>query len=450
MLHGIAGQQAPDSPQARGTGGNDGIVFADPGKFEQQVGISSRGFGRDQRQSDVLLGYTIIEAMPSAFNPRSYAISQLNLCSNTDQKMPATLSEIRPPIAAVSVIVRSMDRPALRRALLSVANQTVRPREVVVVAACGAQHKPIDLEIHGCEIRLVMETESGAPLLRNAAANLGLQHATSEWLAFLDDDDEWLPQHVARLLPFAANAFAKWGGSARLAYSLAQGINRAGQPADVYGRTFNRVRLWENTLMPPVSAMFHRSLVAEGCACDERFPILEDWDFWLQCAQRTHFMHLPEITCRWYGAEGESGCGFDENADGVLYRKYQSLIQDKWREPRERMLAELMDKPKRAAVLLANGDHAGAARLCESVLLDHPEDVNAANILGMIHLRQGDAQRAKALIEIAVRNSPPHAGLYRNMSLVEHALGNEPASAAWLQKMNDLSAPTGNARKNSS
>jgi Glycosyl transferase family 2 len=342
--------------------------------------------------------------------------------------------------APLSVIIRSMDRPALRRALRSVANQNLLPQELVVIAACGRMHKPIDFEIAGCNLRLVTEPGTGCPLLRNAAANLGLHSVTSEWVAFLDDDDEWLPMHVERLMSFAMSNFQRWGSAGRLAYSLAQGINRAGQPADVYGRTFNRVRLWENTLMPPVSAVFHRSLVTDGCLCDERFPILEDWDFWLQCAQRTHFFHLPEITCRWYGAEGESGCGFDENADGIQYRKYQSMIQEKWRDVRERMLATLAEKVRSAATLLAGNDVTGAARLCENVLLDHPEDVNAANILGMICLRQGNVKRAKALIEIAVQNSPPHAGLYKNMSLVEAALGNVSLAAEWRTKSTMLSS----------
>src|SRR3990167_9252249 len=96
--------------------------------------------------------------------------------------MPETL------VPKISVIVRSMDRPMLREALHSISSQTYANIEVIVVNALGDSHRPLGGECGRFPLRLI---DAGKPLQRSAAANLGLDNASGEWIAFLDDDD-WL------------------------------------------------------------------------------------------------------------------------------------------------------------------------------------------------------------------------------------------------------------------
>src|SRR4051812_620779 len=93
----------------------------------------------------------------------------------------------------VSIIVRTMGRPEIRRALASVLAQTHRPLELVVVDASGGgfpQERFGDIPIRFA---------GGSPLDRPRAANAGLDAATGEWLLVLDEDDEIAPSHVAML-----------------------------------------------------------------------------------------------------------------------------------------------------------------------------------------------------------------------------------------------------------
>jgi glycosyltransferase involved in cell wall biosynthesis len=85
----------------------------------------------------------------------------------------------------VTVVVPTIPPRAdkLQRALRSVANQTVRPRDIVVQSDTG---------------RL------GAALNRDA----GLARSDSTWTAFLDDDDELEPQHIEHLLNHALSTDA--------------------------------------------------------------------------------------------------------------------------------------------------------------------------------------------------------------------------------------------------
>ncbi|MDE1943830.1 MAG: glycosyltransferase family 2 protein, partial [Betaproteobacteria bacterium] len=104
--------------------------------------------------------------------------------------MPST------PMPLVSVVVRSMDRPTLARALASVGNQTYSQVEVVVVNARGAAHSPLP-PAGALPVRLV---DPGVPLPRSRAANVGLQAARGDLLVLLDDDDWFDPPHLERLV----------------------------------------------------------------------------------------------------------------------------------------------------------------------------------------------------------------------------------------------------------
>ena len=95
----------------------------------------------------------------------------------------------------VSIIIRSMGRDRLANAVASVAQQTHRPRELLVVDATGGSHPPLPDAPTLTAVRLV---SVGRRLLRPAAANVGIDHAQGEWIGFLDDDDFFEPTHVAR------------------------------------------------------------------------------------------------------------------------------------------------------------------------------------------------------------------------------------------------------------
>ncbi len=337
-------------------------------------------------------------------------------------------------LAPVSIIVRSMGRNVLTRALASIDAQQLRPREVIVVAASGAGHPPLPAMHSSISVRLVMPPDGVQHLPRARAANVGLDAATSDWIGFLDDDDELLPQHLATLVPAATKAFAARGAAGRLVYALAQGVDEHGNQTDVYGRSFTWVKFWASTIMTIMSALFHRSLLAEGCRVDEQLDIHEDWDFWLQCAQRTQFQYIEQVTSLWHGAVGNSGCGFGANEDSARYVAGQERVKEKWRPVREQVLARIAEASRQAVAARTRGDLPAAIRLCQDVLRQDPENVNAANLLGMISLQRGDLVSAHQLLTVAIANSPPHFGLFYNMGLVEEARGNAAAARSWFEK----------------
>lgn len=95
-------------------------------------------------------------------------------------------------MALVSVIIPTTRRPKLlMRALASVLGQTHGELEVIVVVDGPNPETLAALEgVVDPRVRVLQNQESLGP---GMARNLGAGQARGEWIAFLDDDDEWLP-----------------------------------------------------------------------------------------------------------------------------------------------------------------------------------------------------------------------------------------------------------------
>ena len=103
---------------------------------------------------------------------------------------------------SVSVIIPAFNAKAtIDRALASVAAQTVMPQEIIVIDD-GSDDGTVDKakawesRFSNSKLIILVENHNGP----GATRNRGLLAATSEYVAFLDADDEWLPKKLERSL----------------------------------------------------------------------------------------------------------------------------------------------------------------------------------------------------------------------------------------------------------
>lgn len=98
----------------------------------------------------------------------------------------------------VTVIIPLYNKgPYIFRTLNSVLNQTFKKFEVIVVDD-GSTDNSVEV-VRGFRdprIRLIQQENKGA----SAARNLGISKATTDFIAFLDADDEWMPSHLDIIL----------------------------------------------------------------------------------------------------------------------------------------------------------------------------------------------------------------------------------------------------------
>lgn len=223
------------------------------------------------------------------------------------------------PQPLVSVIVRTMSRPELARALDRVAAQTHRPLEIVLVDA-GASHAPV-AEHRGVPVTFVQRGRPDRP----RAANAGMEAARGEAMMLNDEDDEMEPTHVSDLV-----AALQADRLARVAYSQSRLVDAAGATVRVFGGPFDRRALFRSNYLSSNAGLWQASLLAEGCRFDESFPIFEDWDFWLQCAMRAPFAFTGKPTAIYHGVEGRSGAGAEGNRDRERLLAQRDRLMRKW------------------------------------------------------------------------------------------------------------------------
>jgi len=98
---------------------------------------------------------------------------------------------------AVSIVIPTRNRPTwLRQALDSVLSQSYPPMEIIVIDdASENSHAYARIEELDSRVRYVRNER---PLGPSGARNAGIYLASGELVAFLDDDDEWLPEKLEK------------------------------------------------------------------------------------------------------------------------------------------------------------------------------------------------------------------------------------------------------------
>lgn len=104
---------------------------------------------------------------------------------------------------AVSVIIPVHNKaPHIWRSISSVLNQTFDDFELIVIDDASTDGSSEEIrKLQDRRIRLFRRDTPGPG--GYAARNLGMREAKGKWIAFLDADDEWLPEHLQKMMELA-------------------------------------------------------------------------------------------------------------------------------------------------------------------------------------------------------------------------------------------------------
>lgn len=104
----------------------------------------------------------------------------------------------------VSCIIPTRNRAELiKRAVNSVLNQTYRNLEIIIVDNDSTDDTPHVISTYLEQDSRIRTLQSSSTNTAAATRNLGLEIARGKYVAFLDDDDEWLPSKIECQLPYA-------------------------------------------------------------------------------------------------------------------------------------------------------------------------------------------------------------------------------------------------------
>jgi glycosyltransferase involved in cell wall biosynthesis len=140
--------------------------------------------------------------------------------------------------------------------------------------------------------------------------NEALARAEGKYVAYIDDDDIYYPNHVATLVKVLENQT-----DCRVAYSdlyrtcckvMPDGGRMVLSKVVEVSRDFDRfVMLYFNHVLH-VSLMHRRDLIEETGPYNEELNVLIDWDMTRRLAFFSDFCHVSEVTGEYYNPVGES------------------------------------------------------------------------------------------------------------------------------------------------
>src|SRR5262245_11878628 len=145
--------------------------------------------------------------------------------------------------------------PTIGRCLDSIHAQTKRPEKVVVVDDGSTDGSADVVRDHPLPGLVVVSSPIGRG--PGAARNDGAQRASTEWLAFLDADNEWQPEFLQEVCAAIANlnaAYGSPGGTPRLVSPRPANVRRilSGGPVTAErSRDFRRIALRFLPVAPP-------------------------------------------------------------------------------------------------------------------------------------------------------------------------------------------------------
>ncbi|MFZ0427815.1 MAG: glycosyltransferase family 2 protein [Acidobacteriota bacterium] len=289
------------------------------------------------------------------------------------------------PMPLVSVMMPAYNAGRyLGGAIQSVLGQTYRELELIVVDDGSTDETPeIVSRFQDARVVYVRQENQGEAGARNTA----LEHVRGEYLAFLDADDEHLPDHISRTVEYLER-FRERDAVYTDGYYIDREGRRLGALSEnrrgpFEGRIFDEVVRASDVFGPPICVVLRTELVKQaGLRFDTRIVIGPDWDFLVRVADLAQFGYLEDKTC--------------------LYRLHETNI----------------------SVQVERERRYGYLRLCRENAIQMPsfaacaEDVKAAVFYDlMVELSDGQYDR-----RLDITRRPPFKGL-------------APSTRAWLFRM---------------
>ncbi|MBX3369559.1 MAG: glycosyltransferase [Nitrospira sp.] len=249
----------------------------------------------------------------------------------------------RPPM--VSVIVPTYNRPdRLQVALSSILAQTYQDFEIIVVNDGTVDVSDVIAPLNRDGRITVIRHDRNRGLA--AARNTGIRAAKGTYIAYLDDDDTYLPDHLQTLVTTLQ------GGEHKVAYTDAWRIHEVRQGdqyvvtgQDIpYSRDFNCIDLLLCNYFPVLCVMHEKACLEQVGVFDESLFAHEDWDLWIRMATIYPFLHIKHTTAAFtWRRDGSSMT----SSTSDTYRRTTEIIYRKYRPYAERIAGVLEAQHKK-------------------------------------------------------------------------------------------------------
>ena len=196
-------------------------------------------------------------------------------------------------VPSVSCVITSYrrDKKTVKRALDSILSQTFTDYEIIIVDDNRGEGSAV---LSG-EIKTLEETDERIRVIKTEgghgaqhARNTGIRHSAGRYVAFLDDDDEWLPEKLEKQVRTLEER-----PECAMCYTDGYRVNEKNAPGKrelIHASFFNpnltfRELLHEDRIGSTSQAMIRRSVFDRVGYFDTDMPARQDYEMWLRISR---------------------------------------------------------------------------------------------------------------------------------------------------------------------
>lgn len=271
----------------------------------------------------------------------------------------------------VSVVIPTHNRQDLiQRAVDSALAQTYQQIEVIVVSDGSTDDTASVVNKICSSDKRVSFIEYSPGKGGNHARNTGIKAAKGEWVAFLDDDDEWHAAKIEKQLE-VANQDDGIGliCTGMLAIYDGDGSTSVYIPDTPYDAS--KAILLRNTIGSTTTVMMKHELLDACGMFDEDLMAKQDYDLWVRACQMTKVGVVKEPCVNYHNlvSNNQVSWNYKKYADATEYlnKKYEQLYKEKLSDEEWAELCSIsMFSIARKAMKVNNGK-AARQYICKSL-----------------------------------------------------------------------------------
>lgn len=191
---------------------------------------------------------------------------------------------------SVSVIVPTFNRAdMIECALDSILSQTRKPEEIIVVDDGSNDETKSLLKNKYPQIIYIYQDNSGV----SAARNAGIKKSKGNWVAFLDSDDSWHSNKLAKQInKLSEHQEFVWCHTNETWYRNGVFLKQLKKHKKQGGYIYKECL--PLCVISPSSSLIKKSVFSEIGLFDEQLPACEDYDMWLRISAIYPILFLEE------------------------------------------------------------------------------------------------------------------------------------------------------------
>jgi len=225
----------------------------------------------------------------------------------------------------VSVIIPTRNRADfLRSAIASVLNQTYQDFELIVVDDASKDNtREVVASFADSRIKYFCHQTGRGD---GGARNTGIINSSADYIAFLDDDDQWLPEKLGLQLTVLENSPAHIGGVYTGQFDVNDTDGEISKICSPNRRGDLSQYLFKDPCIVTSTVLFRRECFEKLGLFDESIPYCNDYDMWIRIAKEYHFECIEEPLVKYLIHTNKLSTNFKLSIRG------RELILEKYRQ----------------------------------------------------------------------------------------------------------------------